>query len=211
VAGDGGGHHADGTGPGNQHILSQKIKLLGRVNRIAEGIEDGTDLIGHVIRQFDDVEGGGDDIFGKGPLTVDTDTARVWIEVEMPGPRRFGVQVDDVTFGRDPLTDLQGAIDLLADGDDLAGNSWPVIMGTGTFFWDQSSQFQMWMSVPQMAALCTLINTSSGPGVGTGASINSSPSAGRVLARAFMVWVMGVSQIGLAGAVLFALEKLGCP
>ena len=69
-------------------------------------------------------------------------------------------------------------------------NSWPVIMGTGTFFWLHSSQFQMWMSVPQTAVRLTLISTSSGPATGIGASISSRPTPGFVLARAFMVWVM---------------------
>ncbi|MNN71143.1 hypothetical protein D3C81_1870500 [compost metagenome] len=39
----------------------------------------------------------------------------------MTGASRFGVQVDDVTLGRDALADLEAAIHVLADGDDLAG------------------------------------------------------------------------------------------
>ncbi len=73
-------------------------------------------------------------------------------------------------------------------------NSWPVIMGTGTFFWDHSSQFQMWMSVPQTAVRWTRISTSSSPATGMGASISSSPSAGFVLARAFIMSAMSFPQ-----------------
>src|SRR5690606_21294882 len=51
------------------------------------------------------------------------------------------------------------------------------------------------MSVPQTAVRCTLISTSSSPAVGIGASISSSPSAGLVLARAFMVWVMCLPEL----------------
>ena len=69
-------------------------------------------------------------------------------------------------------------------------NSWPVIIGVGTFFWDHSSQFQMWMSVPQTAVRCTRISTSSGPASGIGASISSRPTPGAVLARAFIVSVI---------------------
>ncbi len=65
-----------------------------------------------------------------------------------------------------------------------------MIIGTGTFFWLHSSQFQMWMSVPQTAVRLTRISTSSGPATGTGASISSRPTSGRVLARAFMVSVI---------------------
>ena len=42
-------------------------------------------------------------------------------------------------------------------------NSWPITIGTLMVFCDQASQFQMWMSVPQMLALRTLISTSLGP------------------------------------------------
>ena len=66
-------------------------------------------------------------------------------------------------------------------------------MGVGTFFWDHSSQFQMWMSVPQTAVRCTRISTSSGPASGTGASISSKPTPGAVLARAFIVSAMMAS------------------
>ena len=121
VAGDGGGHHADGAGTGDQHILAQQVELLSRVHGVAERIEDRADLIGHVVGQFDDVEGRGHDEFSKGALTVDADAAGVGVEVEMTRPGRFGIQVDDVTLGRDALADLEAAVDVLADGDDLAG------------------------------------------------------------------------------------------
>src|SRR5690606_5904546 len=79
------------------------------------------DLIGDVVRQFDDVEGRGHHELGEGALTVHADAARVGVQMEVTGASRFGVQVDDVALGRDALADLEAAIHVLADGDDLAG------------------------------------------------------------------------------------------
>ena len=57
-------------------------------------------------------------------------------------------------------------------------NSWPITIGTLMVFCDQASQFQMWMSVPQMLALRTLISTSLGPISGTGTSCIQIPRLG---------------------------------
>src|SRR6478672_4486012 len=121
VAGDGCGHHADGTRAGDQHVLPQQIELLRRVNGVAERIEDRADLVGHVVGQLDHVEGGSHDVFCEGALPVHADAAGVRVEVEVTGAGRFRVQIDDVALGGNALADLQAAVDVLADGDDLAG------------------------------------------------------------------------------------------
>ena len=46
--------------------------------------------------------------------------------------------------------------------------SWPTIIGTGMVFLAHASQFQMWMSVPQMPVFATFTRISSGPISGTG-------------------------------------------
>ena len=56
-------------------------------------------------------------------------------------------------------------------------NSWPMAIGTWMVFCDQASQLQMWMSVPQMLALRTLISTSLGPISGTGTSCIQMPGS----------------------------------
>ena len=68
-------------------------------------------------------------------------------------------------------------------------------MGTGMVFWAQASQFQMCMSVPQMADLWMRIRTSLGPISGTGTSIMVSPEARSALTSARMVlsFVVGSS------------------
>uniref|UniRef100_A0A0N5A4M9 NAD-specific glutamate dehydrogenase n=1 Tax=Parastrongyloides trichosuri TaxID=131310 RepID=A0A0N5A4M9_PARTI len=120
MAGHGGGHHADRAGASDQHVLAQQVELLRRVHGVAERVQDRADLIGHVVRQFDDVERRGHHIFGERALTVHADAARVRVQMKVTGAGRFGVQVDDVPLGRDALADLQAAIHVLADGDDLA-------------------------------------------------------------------------------------------
>ncbi|MNI42546.1 hypothetical protein D3C73_968450 [compost metagenome] len=121
----GGGHHADGACPGDDDVLTQQIELLRRVHGVAERVEDRADLIRHLVRQLDDVEGRGHDVFGECALTVHADAARVGVQMEVAGASRFGVQVDDVALGRDALADLQAAIHVLADGDDLARELMP--------------------------------------------------------------------------------------
>src|SRR5690606_33632446 len=113
-------HHADRTGPGDDHILAQQVELLRRVYGVPERVQDRADLIGHVVRQFDDVEGRRHHVLGEGAVTVHAEAARVGVEVEVTGPGRLGVQVDDVPLGRDALAHLEAAIHVLADGDDLA-------------------------------------------------------------------------------------------
>ena len=121
MARDGGRHDADRPGPRDQHILAQQIELLRRVHGIAERIEQGPDLVGNLIRQFDNVEGRDRDEFGESPLSIDPDAARGRIQMEMPGPGRFRVQIYDMPLGRDPLADLQRTVDGAADGNDLTG------------------------------------------------------------------------------------------
>ena len=59
-------------------------------------------------------------------------------------------------------------------------NSWPVTSGTGTVRAAHSSQFQIWMSVPQIPVLRMRISTSSGPISGTGRRSIHSPGSGIV-------------------------------
>ena len=69
-------------------------------------------------------------------------------------------------------------------------------MGTGMVFWLQASQFQMCMSVPQMAEVWMRIRTSLGPIVGTGTSSIQSPGSRLLLTSAFMaVLLFGFARL----------------
>ena len=64
--------------------------------------------------------------------------------------------------------------------------SWPTVMGTGMVFWLQASQFQICMSVPQMAEVWMRMSTSLGPMAGMGTSSIHSPRSRLLLTSAFM-------------------------
>ena len=56
-------------------------------------------------------------------------------------------------------------------------DSWPTEVGVFMFFCAHSSHLKMWTSVPQIAALRTLINTSVGPISGIGTSSIQMPDS----------------------------------
>ncbi len=64
--------------------------------------------------------------------------------------------------------------------------SWPTIIGTGMVFCAHASQFQMWMSVPQMPVFATFTRISSGPISGTGSFSSHRPGSALAFTRAFM-------------------------
>src|SRR5690606_4217595 len=73
--------------------------------------------------------------------------------------------------------------------------SWPTCMGTGIVRAAQSSHFQMWMSVPQMAVFRMRLSKSLCPMTGLGTSTSSNPAAGCTLAKA----LMKISERGPSG------------
>src|SRR6266496_305204 len=64
--------------------------------------------------------------------------------------------------------------------------SWPTCIGTGIVFCAQSSHFQMWMSVPQIAVFAIRIITSLWPTSGFFTRVRVSPGARSSLASAFI-------------------------
>ena len=71
MATNGGGHDADGAGAGDQHVLADEIIGEGRVNGVAEGIENGADFIINFGGQVNGVEGGELEVFGEGAGNID--------------------------------------------------------------------------------------------------------------------------------------------
>src|SRR6185369_4162177 len=67
--------------------------------------------------------------------------------------------------------------------------SWPTCMPTGMVLAAQSSHFQIWMSVPQIAVLAILISTSLWPTSGSLTSMSLRPGPASVLTRAFIGWL----------------------
>jgi hypothetical protein len=119
VAGYGCGHDADGARAGDEDIFSENGKGERGVDGIAEGVEDGGDLMGDAGRVTPDVGHGEDDVLGEGAITVDSDSERVGAEVAAAGETVAATSADDVAFAADELAD--GEIgDIGADGYDFA-------------------------------------------------------------------------------------------
>jgi hypothetical protein len=115
------GHYADGARTGDQHILAHQVELLHGVHGIAEGVEQGADFEIQILRQRHDIEGRQREIFRKGTLAIDPDALGMGIEVKLAGPRRRGIEIDDMAFARDALPHGQRPGHALADLHDLAG------------------------------------------------------------------------------------------
>ena len=92
-------------------------------------------------------------IFGEGAGDVDADAARLRVEVVAPAARGAAPHADDVALAGDALADASGRARSAPTSTISPAYSWPMIIGTGMVFCAQSSQFQMWMSVPQMPVL----------------------------------------------------------
>jgi hypothetical protein len=67
-------HDADGAGTRYQDILCEDIKGQGRVNRVAEGIEDRSDFLIDIGMMTPNIGHGQGDEFGEGSGTVYTDS-----------------------------------------------------------------------------------------------------------------------------------------
>ncbi len=178
-------HDPDGTGAGDEHVLADQIEGERGVNRIAEWVEDGADLVIDLGRQVDRVEGGQLEILGEGARDIDADALRLGIEMEMAGARHAALHADEVALARDAVTHLHGA-HVAAHLDDGAGEFVSHHHGTGIVFLAHSSHFQMWRSVPQMPVFATLIRMSSGPICGAGSSRRTRPSSGLAFTSALM-------------------------
>src|SRR6266513_940678 len=87
--------------------------------------------------------------------------------------------------------------------------SWPTCIGTGIVFCAQSSHFQMWMSVPQMAVLRMRIRTSLWPTSGLFTSTSFRPGPGVTLASAFIVSSMPIDPSGNGAERLADLGERG--
>ena len=119
VAGDSGGHDADGTGAGDEDVFSEDGEGEGGVDGVAEGIEDRGDFEGDAGGVLPDIGHGQDDELGEGSVAIDSDTHGVGAEVAASGEAVAAASADDVTFAADDLADGE-IFDVGAGGDDFA-------------------------------------------------------------------------------------------
>ena len=109
VFGNGGSHHADGSGAGDQDVLANQIEAQGGVHGVPEGIEDRGDVVGNVVREFEGVEGGQHEVLGEGAGAVHADAQGVAAQVAAPGAAVAAVPARDVALAADAVPDLEAA------------------------------------------------------------------------------------------------------
>ena len=167
---------------------------------LPSGIEDRADLVVDRVGQGHHVEGGQAQVLREGARFVHADAARLGVEVELARPAlaaescRSGALRPN-SAGRSSGLRRCGPISTISPA-----NSWPVTRGTGTVRCAQSSQFQMWMSVPQMPVLLMRISTSSGPISGTGRVSIQRPGSGFDLTSAFILVGHASTPVALPAA-----------
>src|SRR5699024_5719634 len=103
---NGGGQNADGTGAGYQHVFSQKVEGQGGVGCVAEGIEDGVQLLRNFRGTRDDVGGGNHQIFGKSAVPVHAYAAGGSAQMSPAGAAVAAHAADDVPFPGDQLAQM---------------------------------------------------------------------------------------------------------
>ena len=81
-------------------------------------------------------------------------------------------------------------------------------MGTGMVFWLQASQFQMCMSVPQMADVWMRISTSLGPMAGWARPPSTDPGSRLLLTNAFMCLLPRIGLLDDAQGAAHLGERL---
>ena len=126
MAADGGGHDADGPGPGNQHVLADQVEGQRRVGGVAQGIEDGGDVVADVVGQGKGVDRRDRQVLGEAARPVDPDAHGVAAQMPAPGPAVAAMAAGHVALAGDPLADLEagdfhaeigdGADELVAHG-----------------------------------------------------------------------------------------------
>ena len=79
------------------------------MHRIAQGIENGADLIIHFRRQMNGVESGDLEIFREGAGHVHAHAFGFRIEMEMPGPRHAAFHADEMAFTGDSVAYFHSA------------------------------------------------------------------------------------------------------
>ncbi len=190
VPADGRRHDADGPGARDQHVLTDQVEGQGGVGGVAQRVEEAGDLRRDAGVHVPGVGRGQREVLRKAAVPVHADAHGVGAQVAAPGPAASADAADDVAFPRDPLPDLVAADVRAHCPRSVPTNSWPVTMGGLMVRWDHSSQFQMWRSVPQIAAFVTFTRRSLPPICGTGTSCSSRPLPADFFTRAFMARII---------------------
>ncbi|VTR67535.1 hypothetical protein DESC_610118 [Desulfosarcina cetonica] len=118
MPGNGHGHDADGAGAGDQDILAHQIEGERGVGGIAQGVEDGGEIVTDILWHPEDIGCRYADVLGETSRAVDAHADGVAAQVALAGPAVAAMPAGDVAFRRDAVSDLEPP-DLAAHvGDD---------------------------------------------------------------------------------------------
>ena len=112
-------HDADGTGSRDEDVFAEDGKGERGMNGVAEGVEDGSDLVGDAGGVAPDVGHRDDDVLGEGSVAIDTNAEGMSTEVTAAGEAVAAASADNVAFSADELA-YREIGDIGADGDDFA-------------------------------------------------------------------------------------------
>ena len=108
-----------GPGAGDQHVLAQHVELKGRVDGVAERVEDRLHVAGDVRVVDPDVGHRQRQVLGERAGAVDADALGVLAQVPPAGQAVAAPAADHVPLAADDLADVE-VLDVRADLDDLA-------------------------------------------------------------------------------------------
>ena len=137
---DGGGHGADEARAGDEHVLTHQIPGEGGVGGVAQRVQDGGDLHGHIRVDGHHVALRDGEVLGEASGAVHAHALGVRAEVELAAAAIAAMAADDVALAGDDLSGLVGGhgrahflndaavlvAHVHADGDGLLGPRVPV-------------------------------------------------------------------------------------
>src|SRR5690606_23094627 len=106
VAGHGGGHQADGSRPGDQHVLADDREGQRGVHGVAERVEDRGDVQVDGDAVHPDVGGGQRDVLGEGAVTADSQAHGGPAQVAAAGQAVAALAAHQVALAADQVTGL---------------------------------------------------------------------------------------------------------
>ena len=116
---DGRRHAADRPGAGDEHVLADEVEAERGVGGVAEGVEEGGDVVGDVGRQLEGVGGRDAQVLGEAARPVDADTDGVATQMPLAGAAVAAMTAGDVALAGDAIALLETG-HVAADLDDLA-------------------------------------------------------------------------------------------
>ena len=113
------GHDADRPGAGDQHVLAQHGERQGRMDRVAQRIEDRRHVVRHGRIEVPDVGHRQREILGERAGPIHADAHRLLAEVPAAGEAIAAAAADDVPLAADDVADAE-VLDVAAHLDDPA-------------------------------------------------------------------------------------------